>query len=266
MSKRLDSLDQCQIQRLRQDSAYVGIRISTLHLRLHLISGGLFLVLFPGSEVAKCLYRNPSGCAAICRFFQIPLETHPVQRILCLIILRRDSHNDRAVCITASAAAVAHTVYRQSSRLRRSIDDVPSRTHTKRIHTTAIRTFMRHLVRGRSKLFADRHAVHSLIDPLLRMLHTEPDRECLWLHRHAKCLQHFKRIPCTVADRQHQMIRLHLLPAIDLQLIARTRFLCTDSGQAALEPESAAQSFDLLPDMSHDRYEHVGPDVRFIII
>ena len=125
---------------------------------------------------------------------------------------------------------------------------------------------MRHLVRGRSKLFADRRPVHSLIDPLLRMLHTEPDRKCLWLHRHAERLKHLECIPCTVADRQHQMIRLQLLPAIDLQLIARTRFLCANSGQAAPEPESATQELDLFPDMSHDRYEHVRPDVRFIII
>ena len=117
MSKRLDSLDQCQIQRFWQDPAHICIRISTLHLRLYHIPGWLLRILFSGPEVAKCLYRNPSGCAAVCRFLQMPLKTHPVQHIFCLIILRRDRHNDRAVRIAASAVAVAHTVYRQPSRL-----------------------------------------------------------------------------------------------------------------------------------------------------
>lgn len=72
-------------------------------------------------------FRDAQRYAASSRFLW---KRIPSQRILCLIILRRDSHNDRAVCYGFRGCCSSYRLP-PAVPAQKSIDDVPSRTHTK---------------------------------------------------------------------------------------------------------------------------------------
>ena len=85
-------------------------------------------------------------------FFKHTLKSDSPQRPFLRKILRRNRHDQGAVCISAVSCLVTHTVYCQKSLLRGSVDHISSRTHTEGVDASSVLAAMGQLVAGRPQV------------------------------------------------------------------------------------------------------------------
>ena len=106
--------------------------------------------------------------------------------------------------------------------------------------------------------------VHRRIDHTLRVLHAKAHREAFCLHRNPPLLQHCKRIPRTVSDRQNDSLRFE--KSLRCQKTPAYALLDHKIRHPRSEEKRGAVFLQILVHPLDHRHQHIRPDVRLIVV
>ena len=152
-----------------------------------------------------------------------------------------------------------------AARLARRRDNLPARAHTECVRRAARRQPDAELVVRRAERgMARRRAVLAPVDVALQMLDARADGERLARHRHAEGVEHLKRVPRAVADRQHDVVRVDrpLARRVGKRRAHNPAAVEDQARQLRLEADRSAVGNDRLAQVLHHGAQPVGADVR----
>ena len=178
------------------------------------------------------------------------------------VILWRDADDEAGVGVPLVARILAHAVGHHAAGLAGRRHHGAARAHAEAVDGAAVAAVMRQRIGRRAQIrVAGAGAEHRPIDPRLRMLDAEADRERLGLDMDPPLIERLEGVARRMADGEDHVVGLQGLAGVQAHAPDGAS-IQIDVRDPVLEPVFPAQGLDLLAHGLDHGHQAEGADVR----